>query len=332
MALRTPSVRFAMFCVLVAFSASAFASITVSSPTNGSSSGSPVHFVANATSSHPISYMRMYIDGKSVFAAATSKIDSSIAVAVGTHTIDIQVWDTAGVLQRSLSSVKVSGTTAPPPSPTPTTTGGYGNVDSMSGWGSCAACAGIGANGPNASLTTALSGSPSLDGTARKFTIASGSAYADGLWWKSLPGNDSKSHFTFDYYFYVTNPAASEALEFDVNQSAANRRYIYGTQCGVNYDHQWDVWDTAANTWRPTGIACSPLVNSWNHVTWEFERSGGRIHFIAVTMNGKKSFVNRWYNSKAWGASEISIAVQLDQRANHVTYSTWVDKINLTMW
>jgi hypothetical protein len=42
--------------------------------------------------------------------------------------------------------------------------------------------------------------------------------------------------------------------------------------------------------------------------------------------------VNRTYNSKAWGASEISVAVQLDQRANHVTYSTWVDKLNLSMY
>jgi hypothetical protein len=289
-----------------------------------------VHFVANATSTSPISYMRIYVDGTSVFGAATSKIDSSIAVGAGTHSVVVQSWDTKGIVQQATLSVTVG--TTPAPSPAPTATSGYGNVDSMSGWGSCAACAGIGANGPNASLVTALSGTHSLDGTARQFTIASGSSFADGLWWKSLPGNDSKSHFTFDYYFFITNPAASEALEFDVNQSAGNRRYIYGTQCGVNYDSQWDVWDTAANTWRPTGIACSPMANAWNHVTWEFERSGGWIHFIAVTMNGKKSYVNRSYNSKPWGASEISIAVQLDQRANHVTYSTWVDKINLTMW
>jgi hypothetical protein len=211
-------------------------------------------------------------------------------------------------------------------------TSSYSSVDQMSGWGSCDACAGIGAKGAAATRTTAIVSTPSLDGKSKMFSIASSHPYADAIWWKSLPGNDAKTHFTYDFYFYIKNPAASEALEFDVNQSAAKRRYVYGTQCGVNYDHQWDVWDTAAGTWRKTGIPCSPKAYSWNHVTWQFERSGGRIHFISVTMNGKTSYVNRWYNSKAWGASEISVAVQLDQTGSHTTYQTWVDKINLTMW
>jgi hypothetical protein len=208
----------------------------------------------------------------------------------------------------------------------------YTNVDTMAGWGNCVSCAGIGANGPGASIGSAIVSSPSLDGKSKMFSIASSHAYADAIWFKSLPGDDSKTHFTYDFYFYVKNKAASEALEFDVNQSAGKRRYIYGTQCGVNYDHQWDVWDTAGNHWRPTGIACNPIANAWNHVTWQFERSGGRIHFISVTMNGKTSYVNRWYNSKAWGASEISVAVQLDQTGTHTTYQTWVDKIKLTAW
>jgi hypothetical protein len=273
--------------------------------------------------------MRIYVDSKSVYGAATSKIDTSIAVAAGSHSVIVQAWDTKGTVQKSALTVKVGTTTGTAPV---SGTSGYSSVDSMSGWGACDSCAGIGASGPRASLTTFLTGSPSLDGTARGFTIASGSSYADGIWWKSLPANDSKSHFTFDFYFYIKNPAASEALEFDVNQSAGNRRYIYGTQCGINYDHQWDVWDTAGNHWRPTGIPCSPNAYSWNHVTWQFERSGGWIHFISVTMNGKTSYVNRWYNSKSWGASEISVAVQLDQTGSHTTYSTWVDKINLNMW
>jgi hypothetical protein len=272
--------------------------------------------------------MRIYVDSTSIFGASTSKIDWSGSVGAGAHTVIIKAWDTEGNVMQSTRSITVtSGSSTPTGS-----TSGYFNVDQMTGWGQCDTCAGANAAGPTATLTSAIVSTPSLDGKSKQFTIASSHAYADAIWWKSLPGNDSKSHFKYDFYFYIKNPAASQALEFDVNQSAAKRRYVYGTQCGVNHDHQWDVWDTAGGHWIPTGIACSPSAFAWHHVTWEFERSGGRIHFIAVTMDGKKSYVNRWYNSKAWGASEISIAVQLDQRSNHVTYSTWVDKINVTMW
>jgi|SRR5689334_17184712 len=211
-------------------------------------------------------------------------------------------------------------------------TSSYSNIDQMGGWGSCDACAGINAAGHAATRYIANTSTPSLDGNSKQYTIASSHAYADAIWWKSMAGNDSKTHFTYDFYFYIKNPAAAQALEFDVNQSAGRRRYVYGTQCGVNHDGVWDVWDTAVGTWRKTAIPCKPSAYAWHHVTWEFSRSNGQIHFLSVTMDGKKSYVNKTYNSKAWGASEISAAVQLDQRSNHVTYSVWVDKMKITMW
>jgi hypothetical protein len=328
-------VRCVLICALMAVSASAFAGVTVTSPANGSTVGSPAHFVANASSSRPITFMRIYVDGKSVFGAATSKIDSTIGVAAGKHSVNVQAWDSAGAVLTKALSITVNGGSTPATntgSTAPAGTAGAFNVDQMSGWGSCDKCAGIGANGPTASRSMSNVSSPSLDGNSKQFTIASSTAFADALWWKSMSGNDSKTHFEYDFYFYIKNPAASEALEFDVNQSASKRRYVYGTQCGINYDGQWDVWDTAGGHWRPTGIACKPAAFTWNHVVWEFTRSNGQVHFISVTMNGKKSYVNKTYNSKAWGASEISVAVQLDQRANHATYSAWVDKLNLRYW
>ena len=213
-------------------------------------------------------------------------------------------------------------------------TSAYSSVDQMSGWGSCDACAGIGAAGAAASRVTSITGTPSLDGRSRMFSIASSHAFADAIWWKSMAGNDSKSHFTYDFYFYIKNPGASEALEFDVNQSAGGRRYVYGTQCGINYDHQWDVWDTAGGHWVKTGVPCTGVqAYAWNHVTWEFSRSNGQIHFIAVTLNGNKSYVNRTYNSKAWGGGgELNVAFQMDQTGSHTTFDVWLDKITVTQY
>jgi len=308
----------------------AFAGVSVSSPTNGATVSSPVRVVASASSGKPITAMRIYVDGYSAYTTYSNRIDTSVAMSKGWHSVIVQAWDSSGAYFKAPLNVNVSGTSS---STTPTTSGGgYWNIDQMSGWGSCDRCAGIGANGPSAPHWMGWTSNPSLDGKSAVFTIGGSNPWANAIWWKSFRGDDSKKHFVYEMYFYIKNPSASQALEFDVNQSAGYRRYIYGTQCGVNYDYQWDVWDTAGNTWRKTGIPCSVKAYAWNHYVAEFARSNGQIHFIAITLNGKKSYVNRSYWSKQWGASEISVAVQLDMRGVPVTYSLWVDKLSLRFW
>ena len=52
-----------------------FAGVTVSSPAAGSTAGSPVHFVASATSANPITAMRIYVDNISVYLISASKLE-----------------------------------------------------------------------------------------------------------------------------------------------------------------------------------------------------------------------------------------------------------------
>jgi hypothetical protein len=174
--------------------------------------------------------------------------------------------------------------------------------------------------------------SPSLDGGATQFVINGGFAYADAIWWKQLGGDSTATHFVYDAYFYITDTGASEALEFDVNQSTGGRKYTFGTQCGVNYDRQWDVWDTAGGRWRPTGVSCNLLPNTWNHYTGEFYRANGRTYVVSITLNGVKSYVNASYNSIPSGAYEVNVAFQMDQTAVHRAYSVWLNKVSLTSW
>ena len=79
------------------------------------------------------------------------------------------------------------------------------SIENMSGWQSCAACAGSGGAGPVASIYTALAGTPSLTGSSRQFHIASSHAYADALWWKQL-GASAATHLVYDVYFYIKTP------------------------------------------------------------------------------------------------------------------------------
>src|SRR5882762_1604065 len=205
-----------------------FAGVTVSSPTAGSTSGSPVHFVASATSANPITAMRIYVDNISVYLISASKLDTSVTMSAGTHSVVVQAWDSTGAFFKASLSLSVSGT-APTPTPTPTPSGlpappagavVKGNIDQMTGWASCTVCAGANAAGPVAIYSMVENQvSPSLDGASAKFSISGTTPYADALWWKQLGAADSATNLKYDVAFYITNPGVSQALEFDNNQS-----------------------------------------------------------------------------------------------------------------
>jgi hypothetical protein len=205
------------------------------------------------------------------------------------------------------------------------------SIDQIGGWENCGACAGIGGHGPVVSYSMKQHvGSPSMDGQSAQFWIGGGKKYANALWWKQLGPRPTASHFTYDLYFYLQNPKASQALEFDMNQSVNGRKYILGTECGVNGSHQWDVWDTANHHWVRTGIPCTNIsAYKWHHLTIEAERVGAKTHFISFTLDGKKSYANRYFNTYATRAKELNVAVQLDTTGSATAYSMWVDKISL---
>src|SRR6185312_9197047 len=205
------------------------------------------------------------------------------------------------------------------------------NIENMSGWVSCAACAGSGGAGPSASLSSTLVSSPALTSSSRQFHIASSHAYADALWWKQL-GASAATHLVYDLYFYIKTPQFSQALEFDSNQANGSHRWIFGTECNIAAG-RWDVWANASGKWTSTGIPCkAPTAYKWHHLTWEFQRVGNYVKYIALTLDGVKHYVNRSYPARTSGSKELNVAFQEDMRSNHVAYSTWLDKVSLKYW
>src|SRR5579864_7939770 len=317
-----------------------FAGVTVSSPAAGSTSGSPVPFVASATSTHPVTAMRIYVDNVSVYLVSASKLDASLAVGAGTHSVVIQAWDSTGAVFKTPMTLTVTGTTAPPPPPPPpgmpnppSTAVTKGNIDQMPGWESCTVCAGAGANGPVAVFSMVENqASPSLDGLAAKFSISGTKPYSDALWWKQLGAVDSATNLRYDVQFYITNPGVAQALEFDNNQSNGAHKFIYGTQCNIKAGH-WDVWGNASGNWLSTGIACSaPSAFTWHHLTWEFQRTGTNVVFVAFTYDGVTHYVNRSYPARGSSVHELNVAFQMDGDNAMHAYSTWLDKVSLTYW
>ena len=201
-------------------------------------------------------------------------------------------------------------------------------------WTSCTVCAGKNGSGPSASYSqTTYVSSPSMTGSSSKFSIGGSTPYANALWWKQLGGNSSAHNFKYDLYFYLKNPTAAQALEFDVNQSVGGHKYIFGTECNIKGSHTWRVW-SAATSWVSTGIPCGmPSAYKWHHLTWNFQRtSTGKVKFVSVTLDGKTSYVNRTYSPKSSGVSELNVAFQMDGNKDMTDYQVWLDKVTLTAW
>jgi hypothetical protein len=175
--------------------------------------------------------------------------------------------------------------------------------------------------------------SPSLDGSAATFWLGGNVPWGAALWWKQLGPNDGVSHFVYDMQFYVNNVQVAQGLEFDVNQSVGGLKYIFGTECDARTNGGWRIWDTANAHWMQTEQTCQVNANAWNHLTWEFERIGNQTHFIAVTLNGYRQVVDKYYYARPVGnAREINVAFQMDGDEHEDNYQAWLDKVTLYYW
>lgn len=319
-------------------SSSSTPSVTVTSPANGSTVSSSVHVASTSTSTHPISRTLLYVDNKEAYDVASATVNTSVTLSSGGHSLVVQSWDTAGNVVKS-GTIKVTvGSSSSGGSggggSAPGNAKKYSNINQMSGWDSCDTCAGAGGSGPKATHTLSQNiSSPSLDGKAAQFYLKGSKAYSAALWWKQLGADSSVSNFEYDLYYYLKTPSAAQALEFDVNQSISGKKYIFGTQCDIKGHHDWDVYDAAAHKWVETGIACTlPTAYAWNHLTLEFQRINGEVKFLSVTLNGKKSYINKAYGPASTSASELNVAIQLDADGNNTPYYEWADKVTLSAW
>jgi hypothetical protein len=320
------------------------AGVFLQSPAANATVNGSVVVQATAVSSRTITAMQIYDNGNLVNQTSGAGLNTTLPVGAGSHHLVVKAWDTAGT--QFMSPVVVnSGSSTPPPQPPAGDNGGssqvsvpanalpFKDIDQMGGWQWCGACSGIGGQGPEVpfSLTQNIQ-SPSLDGRSAIFWLGGTTPWSSALWWKQLGAQDGTTHFVYDLQFFIQNPAASQALEFDVNQSVNNLKYIFGTECDVADGHHWRVWDTLSARWMATGASCELKANAWNHLTWEFERVGGQTHFVAVTLNGYRQVIDKYYSAKQWSGRELNVAFQMDGNYRQDDYSVWVDKVALYAW
>lgn len=76
-------------------------SVTICTPAkNATGLTSPVRITAAAKSNSSITGVKVYVDGTSVYATKSSIVDTSVAMAEGTHKVTVQAWDASGAVFR----------------------------------------------------------------------------------------------------------------------------------------------------------------------------------------------------------------------------------------
>ena len=331
--------------------------VTVAAPINNSNVDPTVQFVASASSNNGVASMAIRVDNRSMFTVAGSSVNTLLNLASGKHSVVVTATDTKGNTGSTPLTVNVWGTQTQPqsssaPAPAPPAHPAFSDLQKAH-WTqysllppSYAICGSCNPNGPQLVVNFQQGVSnPSLSGAAMHTYIAGSEAYSDGFWNTRLVGDFSPNpdsghtlapsihHLIYDVYFYMQNPGASQAVEFDINQFVNGKSFIWGHECRLAGGHQWDTWNNPAQKWVPSGIPCNPQANAWNHLIIEVERtSDDHLHFVSITLNGNKSMTDRYDTPTPTSWYGVTINYQQDGDYAQHAYSVWLDKINLEYW
>ena len=277
---------------------------------------------------------------------ATSGNISGTPTAAGSFTFAISASDSKGLSKQQSLQIAVSNA--------PVTSAGnsFSNLQQSGGWQgygltppSYDTCSPSPCGGISYSMTQGMN-SPSMSGDSTQFNLAGTTVYADALFNNHLIGDFSSQgmpdsnhtltptyhNFTYDVYFYSGGLNISQAVEFDINQFFDNLGFIWGHECRIVGGNEWDIWDNVNQHWVPTGIACHPNSNSWNHLTIQVQRtSDNRLLYQSITLNGVTSAVNQYYNPGTTpGWYGVTVNYQMNRNYQQTPYSVYLDNLTFT--
>jgi hypothetical protein len=331
--------------VLLATATAALAQVNIAQPADGAQVSPSTTFVASAQPAgcpNGVATMGIYVDNQLVYVSGGSNLNASITLPEGQHRAVVQEWDYCGGATNTPLTLNVGGTTL------------YG-LQSKPGWNQwgelpptlaiCnAPCSGM----VNWQMNQHMSGN-SLSGDATQFTLSGNEPYTDVLWSYPFIGDGApenmKDHdhrfmptlhnFTMDESVFVTDLAATQSLELDINMFMGGVGMEWGTQCNHLGDGVWDIWDNVNAHWMPTNAPCQLNQNAWNHVVIQVQRKDNNdLLYQSITVNGVTHPINRtvapfpvphgW-----WG---MNVNFQMDGNSRSAYNKDYLDNLNVTYW
>lgn len=229
----------------------------------------------------------------------------------------------------------------------------FANIQSSSGWGQFGQgpptfvdCSPSPCDGITFLMTQGIN-SPSMSGHAARFDLGGTAVYTDALFNNHLIGAYSSQglpdtnkavvpslhDFTYDVYFYGSNLAVSQALEFDVNQFFNSTGFIWGHECRIAGGNEWDVWDNVSGHWTATGIPCYPNSNAWNHVTIKVQRTAdNQLLYQSITLNGVTHNLNLTFAPGAAPSNwyGVTLNYQMDGNSRQDPYTVYLDNLTFS--
>ena len=328
---------------LIAFAAPAFASVTVTSPINGSQVSSPFSLNASASpcSGQSIASMGYSIDSSTTTTVFYStSINAGVSASTGSHVLHVKSWGNQGASCVTDVSISVGSVST-------TSSGTSSNVIKVAGiqgpnyyW---KATSDSGTNGI-ASGSMSITSSPSVSGQARKFVTSY--RYSGGERYSISFGKDTTAHnFLYDVYIYLDSTATDIAnIEMDMNQVIGNgQTIIYGFQCD-GYTSTWDYTTNAGSPsnpddrWLHSSVPCNPRNwsrNTWHHVEVAYSRdNSGNVTYKYVTMDGVQKSINETVPSAfalGWGSTLLT-NFQIDGLGGYGTANAYIDKLTISRW
>ena len=319
--------------------------VTVTAPQENAIVSPTVRYVASATSScaKGVAAMGIYTaPGVLAYTTQGAQLNTLLTLNPGVYQTVVEEWDNCGETAVSPITITVGG-------------GVFTSLQEQQGWAGYALeppqyniCNTCQPSGPQTawSMTQNIS-SPSLSGHSSQMDIGGQTVYSDVLWNNHLIGDGSSQgmpdpdhtivpnlyNFTYDVYFYAQDPSVSQALEFDINQFVNGSSFIWGHECRIAGGNEWDIWDNPGEQWHPTGIACNPLANAWNHLVLQVQRtSDNQLLFQSITLNGVTSVLNYYEDPTPTTWYGVTVNYQQDGNYEQAPYSIWLDKLNFAYW
>lgn len=337
------------FALCCAIASPAFAGVTVSSPYNNESVGSPFTLSAGASScsSQAVSAMGYSLDNSSSTTIVNStSIYAKVSSGSGTHTVHVKAWGNRGAVCVTDVAVKVGTSTATPQAVT-SGSGPYipSNATSVSSLEALSSWKGVkdGATNGSASGWTNLVGSPAVSGSSRQFAT-SYSNNGGERYWTSFADDAYATNFVYDAWVYPAGNAGSVAnLEMDLNQVIPNGdTVIYGFQCD-GWTNTWDYTGNAGtrtapkDKWIHSSQYCNPRAwtrNTWHHVQIYYSRNSyGTVTYHTVWLDGKAQTINGTVASafaSGWGKVLLT-NFQVDGYGSGSS-NIFLDKLTIYRW
>lgn len=319
--------------------------IWVTSPADGSTVNWLTNFIATATTScaQGVAAMGIYVNNQLEYISYGAKLNTQMNLAAGTQHAIVEEWDNCGASSYVPVNVTVKGSGNT-----------LYNLQASKGWNSWGELAPVydicpnGCPGVTGSMKQGIA-SPSLSRHATQFNLAGTKPYSDILWSNPVLGQFSTQglsdnnhkllptlhNFTYDAYFYMTNPAVTQVLEFDISMYMDGTGMIWGTQCRIAGGNEWDIWDNVNAKWVPTSVGCNPVKNGWNHVTIQAQRGpNNTVLFQSITLNGVTANLNKSYPPFSvpadwWG---VTVNYQMDGNYKQSANTTYLDNFSLMYW